>query len=239
MAGATTMLWGNNNAGQLALPKSNLAVKHPQLIPLPEFLEKEEISHLECGFKCAVLATNFGRLFITDPIEKTRSKSIEKKKQGDEPQEKPEKANKKAKGEKHKEREVEESIKEKKPKAHSWEDISVLSINPKNKKINKIECVSLNKDYIAVLGSLNEYVKKGEDPYKVLLKYEQPIQKIRDGEYVINRILWDTSYNKADFTVGYEDRFLGMMEMPFEEFITSEVPKHRIRNFKMKGRVMW
>lgn len=109
----------------------------------------------------------------------------------------------------------------------------------RNKKINKILSVSLNKDYIAVLGSFMDYLKKGEDPQQVLLKYEPTGQRLRDGEYVINRILWDSKYNKEDFTVGYEDRFLGILEMPFNEFIVSEVPKHRIRFFKMKGTILW
>ena len=117
--------------------------------------------------------------------------------------------------------------------------MALINVFNRNKKINKIETVSLNKDYIVVLGSFMEYLKKGEDPHQVLLKYETSGQRLRDGDYVINRILWDSSYKKEDFTVGYEDRFLGMMEMPFEEFIISEVPKHRIRFFKQKGTILW
>ena len=99
--------------------------------------------------------------------------------------------------------------------------------------------MSLNKDYIVVMGAFMEYLKKGEDPEQVLLKYEPTSQKLRGGDYVINRILWDSSYNRADFTIGYEDRFLGVLEMPFDEFIVSEVPKHRIRYFKQKGTIIW
>lgn len=85
--------------------------------------------------------------------------------------------------------------------------------------------------------------KKDEDlhPHQILLKQvtQGQGQKFKGGDHIINRILWDKSYDKSEFRVGYEDRFLGMMEMPFEEFINSEVPQHRIKFFKRKGYVMW
>jgi uncharacterized protein (UPF0248 family) len=55
---------------------------------------------------------------------------------------------------------------------------------------------------------------------------------------------WDESFNKADFVVGYEDRFLGIMEVPVERFerdVTSEsfVPFHRVQYFKNKDEIVW
>ncbi len=103
----------------------------------------------------------------------------------------------------------------------------------------KIVNASLNKDYLLVLGAFMGYWKKGEDPHQILLKHETSGQKLTGSDHIIHRILWDKSYDSADFTIGYEDRFLGTLELPFSEFIASEIPQHRIRFFKKKGVIMW
>ena len=103
----------------------------------------------------------------------------------------------------------------------------------------KIVNASLSKEYILVLGAFMGYWKKGEAPHQILLQHETTGQKLAGSDHIINRILWDKSYESGEFTVGYEDRFLGILEMPFVEFIASDIPQHRIRFFKKKGIVMW
>ncbi|XP_043937520.1 leukocyte receptor cluster member 9 [Protopterus annectens] len=66
---------------------------------------------------------------------------------------------------------------------------------------------------------------------------------------VISRIQWDSSLLKNYFTVGYLDRFLGVIEKPFTEFSWEDlasveygvlaVPKHRIQYFKYRDVIVW
>lgn len=42
--------------------------------------------------------------------------------------------------------------------------------------------------------------------------------RMRTADDVINRILWDTTVDPADFIVGHLDRFLGVLERPFSDF---------------------
>lgn len=64
-------------------------------------------------------------------------------------------------------------------------------------------------------------------------------KKFKPANKMLDRILWDPSLNKEDFTVGYEDRFLGIMEISIEEYMKSEVKDHRIQYFKKKNEVIW
>lgn len=63
--------------------------------------------------------------------------------------------------------------------------------------------------------------------------------KLRTSNDVFDRILWDKDLNPGDYTVTYKDRFDGMMEVPFLEFPTEDVPFHRIWSFKKNGQVVW
>ena len=66
---------------------------------------------------------------------------------------------------------------------------------------------------------------------------------------VINRIQWDEKLKPEHFTVGYLDRFLGIVENLFTSFdwedVTSvdpailAIPKHRIQYFKYNNEVVW
>lgn len=61
---------------------------------------------------------------------------------------------------------------------------------------------------------------------------------------VINRLKWDSTLPAKEFTVGYLDRFVGVVELPFEEFEKNDftnaspdefgVPEHRIQYFKVR-----
>nr|KAF6407096.1 leukocyte receptor cluster member 9 [Molossus molossus] len=73
---------------------------------------------------------------------------------------------------------------------------------------------------------------------------------LRTAAAVIQRIRWDPSLDPADFSVGYADRFLGVVEEPFGAFCWDQplaalgpgllaVPQHRIRYFRFRGRVVW
>jgi len=51
--------------------------------------------------------------------------------------------------------------------------------------------------------------------------------------------MWDPSFNKAEYTICYEDRFIGLMEVPFESFDHENIPFHRVQLFKHRGDIVW
>lgn len=71
--------------------------------------------------------------------------------------------------------------------------------------------------------------------------------KLRTSLDVFNRIAWDPLYDssRSKFRVGYEDRFKGIMEMPFLSFRKDSthdefIPFHRVVYFKAPGgRIIW
>ena len=81
-------------------------------------------------------------------------------------------------------------------------------------------------------------IMKKIDPVKEELKSKKK-PRLRTSEEVFNRILWDSELVPGEFTVTYKDRFDGMMEVPFLEFPTEDVPFHRIWLFKKNGEVVW
>lgn len=65
---------------------------------------------------------------------------------------------------------------------------------------------------------------------------------IATSETIYNRIRWDPSMSPAEWVIGYEDRFKGMMEVAFPDFRASDdefIPWHRVWYFKQRGVVMW
>jgi len=64
-------------------------------------------------------------------------------------------------------------------------------------------------------------------------------KKLRTSEDIFNRIKWDPRYDSSDFLVCYEDRFAGLLEVPFDDFDTENIPFHRIWVIKQNGEVVW
>jgi len=68
---------------------------------------------------------------------------------------------------------------------------------------------------------------------------------MRTSEDVFNRIKWDTEYNSEEYKVGYEDRFVGLMECEFTLWesrdVTEEtfIPWHRVVYFKRGEEIVW
>ncbi|MBN3277956.1 LENG9 protein, partial [Polyodon spathula] len=74
--------------------------------------------------------------------------------------------------------------------------------------------------------------------------------RMKTAEDVIARILWDPQLRAEEFSVGYLDRFVGVLERPFSEFCwedlasvdqyeTLAVPQHRIQYFKYQDQIVW
>ncbi|KAJ5626366.1 hypothetical protein N7510_002675 [Penicillium lagena] len=74
---------------------------------------------------------------------------------------------------------------------------------------------------------------------------ESAENKLRTASDVINRLLWDPSYDHSDFVIGYEDRFEGRLEASlgsWKKDLTDEefIPQHRILYIKRRGgEVVW
>ncbi|KAJ6654378.1 hypothetical protein lerEdw1_006971 [Lerista edwardsae] len=76
---------------------------------------------------------------------------------------------------------------------------------------------------------------------------KKPAMKTADD--VISRILWDAQVPTEGFSIGYLDRFLGILEEPFTAFSWEDlasvgpgvlaIPKHRIQYFKYRSRLVW
>ncbi|XP_066580585.1 leukocyte receptor cluster member 9 isoform X2 [Amia ocellicauda] len=74
---------------------------------------------------------------------------------------------------------------------------------------------------------------------------------MRTADDVIARIRWDPSLDASLFSVGFLDRFLGLLERPFSQFSWDAelcsvdcsqelaVPRHRIQYFNCGGRRVW
>ncbi|XP_056458123.1 leukocyte receptor cluster member 9 isoform X1 [Gadus chalcogrammus] len=101
--------------------------------------------------------------------------------------------------------------------------------------------------------------KKGKAKKAAKPKYTQENEavkskkklRMRTADDVISRILWDTPADAEHFIVGYLDRFLGVLERPFNEFnwdaepcdcdYSKELalPRHRIQYFAFRGQRVW
>ncbi|KAI9717742.1 MAG: hypothetical protein M1812_004471 [Candelaria pacifica] len=70
--------------------------------------------------------------------------------------------------------------------------------------------------------------------------------KLRPAVDILNRLRWDPTVDESDYLVGYEDRFLGIREIPLDRWKGEQtddefIPQHRIMHFKRKsdGEVVW
>lgn len=100
----------------------------------------------------------------------------------------------------------------------------------------------------------SEKIKKKVNKPKKLKHDAKEVNKkprMRTADEVISRILWDNSVASSEFIVGYVDRFLGVLERPFDDFnwdtnpcdcdYTTELalPRHRIQYFTYRGLRVW
>uniref|UniRef100_T1IS45 C3H1-type domain-containing protein n=1 Tax=Strigamia maritima TaxID=126957 RepID=T1IS45_STRMM len=91
--------------------------------------------------------------------------------------------------------------------------------------------------------------KKSEEKIEPSPPTTEKKPSMKTADHVINRILWDEKLTQQKFTIGYLDRFLGIIEKPFEAFSWEHlaevdinvlaIPKHRIQYFKYKNIKVW
>lgn len=83
-------------------------------------------------------------------------------------------------------------------------------------------------------------------PRSVVVPKPEGAGKFRTSSDVLNRLRWDPAFDSGDYIVGYQDRFVGVMERGLEAWKSEQtdeefIPQHRIMYFKRKtdGLVMW
>eukprot|EP01016_Furgasonia_blochmanni_P029554 TRINITY_DN31012_c0_g1_i1.p1 TRINITY_DN31012_c0_g1~~TRINITY_DN31012_c0_g1_i1.p1 ORF type:complete len:226 (+),score=65.81 TRINITY_DN31012_c0_g1_i1:81-680(+) len=141
------------------------------------------------------------------------------------------------KGHKERDRPAKKSFKESNPfqaekSLDRWIELTPSLQELRDKRSYTLLGATISRDYVGVLATFKGINKfgKGEEKAK---------EKMKEAEKVVNRILWDKSLRQEDFTVGYEDRFLGIMEISFDEYTRSDIQYHRIKYFKKKNEVVW
>jgi len=217
--------WGKNDYGQLGLNTGNVIVNHPLGIVLPELEKNDQIQHIECGWRASAMITRNGHVWITEVLEKKKAAPKEKEEEEQAPK------NEKGKKKKKESVEIPEEKKVDKPLT-KWVDLTSICGKLKDGRQYKPIKISISKDHFAVLGANLGKKSKGES--------EEKAAKFKGADHIYKRILWDESFKKEEFVVGYEDRFLGILEIPFDEFnLKTDIPLHRIKFFKRKGEVVW
>jgi len=116
---------------------------------------------------------------------------------------------------------------------------------------------SLNFDLISILSSpakqalgIRIPVVKNKKSTKVVTPSEETITNKKPSYPVhklYNRILHDPTVDSELFSIGYLDRFSGVIEVPFQNYVTLEgelnyntgVPFHRIQFFKYRGHIVF
>lgn len=100
--------------------------------------------------------------------------------------------------------------------------------------------VTLSKEHIGVVGSYRgRAVAVAKEVINDAIDQPKVKERMKDIEAVMNKIKWDPNENKEDWIIGYDDRFLGMLEQGYDEFAKSQTPIHRVRYFKKNGVIVW
>ncbi len=63
---------------------------------------------------------------------------------------------------------------------------------------------------------------------------------LRTSRQVYDQIRWDPALDERAFTIGYEERFAGLTELPFQEFPNDgTIPWHRVWHVRVGALVVW
>ncbi len=63
---------------------------------------------------------------------------------------------------------------------------------------------------------------------------------MRNAKMVYDSIRWDPRLDPRSFSIRYEDRVTGLVDVPFDVFAPGgDVPWHRVRSFRRGELVVW
>lgn len=105
----------------------------------------------------------------------------------------------------------------------NWTDLTSLFLDPSNYRI-----FSMSSSFSAI--TLVVGLRKTSQVHR---------KRLKGADKVLNRLLWDPALNRSEFILGFEDRFLGIIEQPIQEFLARDIPSHRIKYFKRNGELVW
>jgi uncharacterized protein (UPF0248 family) len=105
----------------------------------------------------------------------------------------------------------------------AWADLTVLFLNPLSSKVYSIS--SEMASVALVIGPRR--------------KTQVHHKRLKGADKVLNRLQWDPALNSEEFVLGFEDRFLGVIELPVKDFLPRDIPSHRIRYYKKNGELVW
>lgn len=74
---------------------------------------------------------------------------------------------------------------------------------------------------------------------KQVVQEEEQKKFLRSSDQIINRIRWDSAFDKSLLSIGYLDRFVGLQFCNLEEFDIGDIPFHRIVLLKYDEKIMW
>ncbi len=240
--------WGTNHHGELASKANSCKYNNPTMLPVPDFPQNEYIKSIVCGFKTSALITSSGSLWVAGNVQalkkppevkkEARKKSKKEKKRGagkggeDElPEEElfegpPVKEKKERLEKKEKLEQYQQKLHIDKTLKHRWVNIDYL-LDP-DMAVN-VKSITMSNRENVICYSVTKCRRDG----KLVGKKFKGVDKILD------QIEWDDRLKASTFVIGYDDRFLGVMEMAHKDFLVSDVPLHRIQYIKRDGVVAW
>jgi uncharacterized protein (UPF0248 family) len=70
-------------------------------------------------------------------------------------------------------------------------------------------------------------------------KEEESKKKVRTAKAAIDKVLWDPNLDQNEFSVGYFDKYMGVLETKIDEYQKSEIKEHRLIYLKKAGTIVW
>ncbi|CAF1501248.1 unnamed protein product, partial [Rotaria sordida] len=115
-------------------------------------------------------------------------------------------------------------------------------IQKSNESTSLQSIIQLIQDYLLKMSITTEKSKQKDK--RSTDEISTITNKFRGSDLIFNRILHDKTIDRSQVIIGYEDRFTGMHEISFNEFKKIDkseygVPMHRVRYFKISGRIVW
>jgi len=240
-------LWafGNNAFGQCGHHHKSINIMQ---VNLPVFTDSyDRIERVICGRRHSIIVSQMGEIFMAGGI--IAPKVVKTK-----PKKKPEKKDLKKnpglrKGHEKEEAELAEKEEEKKSKAkdHRW--INITSYMKKFRGYGtEFVDATLGINHFAFLSNLypeDDQPEEEEEESKEAQREEKSRQeknsnkKFKGADHILDRVLWDPELNADEFIIGYEDRFVGILEIEATQFKGTSIPIHRIWYFKQNEKIVW
>lgn len=129
-------------------------------------------------------------------------------------------------------------------RGHGWVEVNLVS----RRKIGEGRFILDEREFDALFEASvenEECAPQVEKTTNVPMRTSGPSnagcsKKLRPAQDVINRLKWDPGSNTEDYLIGYEDRFLGVKELPLGKWKSDQtddefIPMHRVVWVRRRG----